>query len=170
MKSLSFSKCLDQALQILTNSRGGTLYVSIGCFLKKNVSVEKVQFQQALMLDTKKPIVVILVDPMFVEHDPLYLDRLEQYHVQEFGKKVVVAPNMTFFKCGEFLHENALSKLIRSIQQNPLWQFYIGDFTVSGYPFHEFPVFYKKVICLPNVWLSQSNHFVNAMQKCDHMP
>lgn len=168
MKSLSFNRCLDQAFHIFNHSHCGILYVSIGSFLKKNTTMEKIRFQQAPFCSSiKKPIVVILVDPMFAGQDPVYLDRLEQYQVKAFGTQIYVSPDVTFFKCGEFIQDSNLQKLVRLIQQYPHMEFYIGDFTVIGHPFHEFPTFYKKILGLPNVWLSQSNSFVNAQKKCD---
>lgn len=173
-------KCLERALQILDTHKG-ILYVSIGSFLKKNASVEKVYSQQAPLsiLQSGKLAVIILVDPLFSQNDPLYMDRLKEYNVKENGTEVVNPefPKVTFMKCSEFLQDgcNALKKLAKLIQEYPNIEFYIGDFTITQpcLSFHEYPLLRKKVDCLPNVWLSQSctkQEFVNASYTCQIIP
>jgi len=180
MKSLSFTKCLENAQEILRDCEG-ILYFSMGAFLKNNASIEKTHLQQAplFILKSTKPSVIILVDPLFLVNDPIYIERLKEYNVRETGTKVIdpAYPKTTFMKCGEFLQDgsNALQKLVKMMNQNPMLQFYIGDFTLTQpcVPFNEYPIFYKKLQCMPNVWLSQSctrEKFINATFKCQIMP
>lgn len=180
MKSVSFIKCLERAHNILRN-HNGILYISLGSFLRKNASAEKTHAQQAPLsiLQSGKPAVIILVDPLFSDNDPLYIDRLKEYNVKENGTEIINPqfPKVIFFKCGEFLEDKSqsLRNLVRWIQQNPMIEFYIGDFTLTQpcSPFHEYPIFQKKINCLPNVWLSRSctkEDFVNASYTCPIMP
>jgi len=173
-------KCLGRAFQVLSN-RKGVLYISMGSFLRNNASVEKTHAQQAPLsiLNSGKPAVIILVDPLFNQNDPLYIDRLKEYHVKENGTEVINPefPKVVFLKCGEFLQDgsHALQKLAKLTQQNPHIEFYIGDFTVTQpcLPFNEYPILQKKLNCLPNVWLSQSctkEEFVNASYTCQIVP
>jgi hypothetical protein len=167
---------MDHILQHLPY-RKGIVYISIGSFLKKTASLEKIHFQQAptSLLTSGKAAVMILVDPMFVQQDPIYLDTISEYTVREHGTQVVnpAHPKVIFMKCAEFLQEGSpnLKKLVKLIQQNPLIEFYIGDFTITGpcQPFNEYPELYKKLLCMPNVWLSQSctkEKFTNASLLC----
>lgn len=181
MKPLSFMKCLGRAFQIL-NNRKGILYVSMGSFLKSNASVEKTYLQQAptSILNSGKPAVIILVDPLFSQdNNPLYIERLKEYNVRGSGTEIVNPefPKVVFMKCGEFLQDGsyALQKFAKLIQQNPNIGFYVGDYTLTQpcIPFNEYPILYKKLECLPNVWLSQSctrEEFINASYKCPIMP
>jgi len=180
MKSLSFVKCLDRALQIL-HTRKGILYVSLGSFLRNNASVEKTYAQQAPLsiLKSGKPAVIILVDPLFSQNDPLYIERLKEYNVKENGMEVINPefPNIVFLKCGEFVQDeySGLKKLAKLTQQYPMIEFYIGDFTVTQpcLCFNEYPSLKKKVNCLPNVWLSRScakEDFINASYLCQVVP
>lgn len=180
MKPLSFMKCMGRAFQVLSN-RKGIIYISMGSFLRNTASPEKTHLQQAPLsiLNSGKPAVIILIDPLFLQNDPIYIDRLKEYNVKENGTEVVdpTSPKVIFLKCGEFLMDgsNALQKLTRLIHQNPNIEFYVGDFTMTQpcSPFNEYPTLYKKLVCLPNVWLSQSctkEGFINASYKCQIMP
>lgn len=173
-------KCLGRAFQVLHN-RKGIVYVSMGSFVRSNASMEKTHTQQAPLsiLNSDKPAVIILVDPLFSQNDPLYVDRLKEYHVKENGTEIINPefPHVIFLKCGEFLQDgsHALQKLTKLIQQNPTIEFYIGDFTLTQpcLPFHEYPIFHKKLNCLPNVWMSQSctkEQFINASYTCPIVP
>lgn len=163
MKPLSFTKCLEKAFEFLPY-RQGILYISIGSFVRKTASPEKIHLQQAptTLLGSGKKVVIILVDPMFLQNDPVCLDSLPEYLVKDNGTQVYdpLQPNVVWMKCGEFLEDgsNALKKMVREIQQHAFTDFYIGDFTITGpcQPFHEYPELYKKLSSLPNVWLSQS--------------
>lgn len=180
MKPLPFTKCLGRALKVLQN-RKGILYVSMGSFLKSNASVEKTYAQQApiSILNSGKPSVIILVDPLFNQNDPIYIDRLKEYNVKENGTEVINPefPKVVFLKCGEFLQDDtqALQKFAKLTQQNPNIEFYVGDFTVSQpcLPFNEYPTFKKKIDCMPNIWLSKScvkEEFRNASYACQVVP
>lgn len=180
MKPLSFTKCLERAFQVLHNGKG-ILYISMGSFLRNNASTEKVHAQQAPLsiLNSGKLAVILLVDPLFNQNDPVYIDRLKEYHVKENGTEVINPgfPKVVFLKCGEFLQDgsHALQKVAKLTQQNPHMEFYIGDFTVTQpcLPFNEYPQLQKKLNCLPNVWLSQSctkEEFVNASYTCQIVP
>jgi hypothetical protein len=173
-------KCLGRAFEILHN-RKGIIYLSMGSFIRTNASIDKTHLQQApsSILRSNKPAVIILVDPLFNQNDPVYIDRLKEYTVKSSGTEVVdpAFPKVVFMKCGEFLQDNsnALQKFARLVQQNPNIQFYVGDFTLTQpcSPFNEYPNFYKKLTCLPNVWLSQSctrEDFINASYKCQIIP
>lgn len=169
MKPIPFTKCLDRALALLRN-RKGILYVSVGSFLKNNASMEKTHTQQAPLsiLHSGKPAVIILADPLFAQGDPLYIQRLKEYHVRENGTEVLHS-KVVFLQCAEFLEDGSygLQKLARLTQQNPYVEFYIGDYTLTQpyQPFHEYPLLKKSVASLPNVWLSRScvrEDFVHA--------
>lgn len=178
MRTLSFQKCLDRALQVL-HGRKGILYVSMGSFLKNNASLEKIHAQQAplSLLGSGKPAVIILVDPLFAQNDPVLLHHLKEYQVRENGTEVVPSPHVVLLTCGEFLVDgsSALQKLARLVQQNPHLEFYMGDFTITQpcLPFDEYPLFKKKIDCMPNVWMSRSctkENFANASYTCPILP
>jgi hypothetical protein len=163
MKPLSFTKCLENAFSFLP-PRQGILYVSIGSFVRKTASPEKIHLQQAptKLLTSGKKVVIVLVDPMFAQQDPVFLDKLSEYLVKENGSQVCdpTNPNVLWMKCGDFLEDGShtVKKLVRDIQQTPYTEFYIGDFTMTFpcHPFQEYPEFHKKLMLQPNVWLSKS--------------
>lgn len=180
MKPLSFQKCLTRAIELLPQ-RKGIVYVSLGSFVKKNVSDDKLQLQQAPLsiLNSGKQSIVILVDPLFLTNDPLYMDRLQEYNVKENGTEIINPkhPKVRFMKCGDFVTDksNDIKKLTQLILQHPYIEFYIGDFTLTApcVPFNEYPDFHKKIVCLPNVWLSQSctkEIFKNGSYLCPMTP
>lgn len=163
MKPLSFTKCLGKAFELIP-SRQGIIYISIGSFLRNKASTEKIHLQQApkMLLDSGKKLVIILVDPMFLQNDPVYFDKLKEYIVKENGTQVVDPshPKVLFMKCAEFLQDGStiLKKLVKLIMQNPYIDFYIGDYTITDpcQPFNEYPELYKKLSVMSNVWLSTS--------------
>lgn len=177
MKTQSFTKCLAESNTILQGQENSILFLSIGSHVKKNASIEKIHTQQAplFMLHSDKPVVIIVIDPLFVHQDPVYFDHLETYMVQKNGTQIVDprSPNVVWMKCTDFAQDrsSALLTLVRMIQHNPMIQFYLGDFTITNpyQPFYEYPWLLRKVQCLPNVWLSQSctrEIFMNARDMC----
>lgn len=160
MKPTQFEEALHKAVDIVRQKRGVVL-VSLGCKMYgKKFSLDKVYTQQAprsLLSLSPKPVVLILVDPLFLGSDPDVLSVFDEYHVWDSGKqlKPMEFPHVTMFKCGQFLTEEQLltGSLVNTIRSNPHVKFYIGDFTVNHpcSPFSEFEKLKNTIVNLPNV-------------------